>query len=135
METDDISLVSFTDVKSPVKLKCKKCGNEWSTSYNLAIKHRPCPECKETVSKSSRGRQRPVLSEEERLTQAEKKLVEKYLSFRNKLDERSGHQLEALSFKDSRSPARAKCHVCGYEWEARADHLLDRPHCPACKRR
>lgn len=46
IETDDVALLSYTGVKMPVKLKCKKCGNEWVTSYNLALKHRPCPECR-----------------------------------------------------------------------------------------
>ena len=46
IETDDVALLSYTGVKMPVKLKCKKCGNEWVTSYYLALKHRPCPECR-----------------------------------------------------------------------------------------
>ena len=45
IETDDVALISYIDVKTPVTLKCKKCGNEWVTSYHLACKHRPCPEC------------------------------------------------------------------------------------------
>ena len=46
IETDDVALLSYTGVKMPVKVKCKKCGNEWVTSYYLALKHRPCPECR-----------------------------------------------------------------------------------------
>lgn len=45
IETDDVALISYIDVETPVTLKCKKCGNEWVTSYHLACKHRPCPEC------------------------------------------------------------------------------------------
>jgi DNA polymerase III epsilon subunit-like protein/rubrerythrin len=135
IENEDIALITFTDAKTPVKLKCKKCGNEWSMSYNLAIKHRPCPECEAKTLKSPRVRHRLVLSEEERLTELERTLVEKSSRFHRKLDERSGHQLVAMSFKDSRSPARVKCQICGHEWEARADHLLDRPYCPVCKRK
>lgn len=135
IETDNVVLMAFTDVKTPVKLKCKKCGNEWNLSYNLALKHRGCPECEIKIPKISRERHRQALSEEDRLTQLEKKLAEKFFQFQSKLDECSGHQLKAVSFKDSRSSARVKCKVCGYEWEVRADHLLDRPYCPACKRK
>lgn len=134
IETVEIALVAFTDVKTPVKLKCKKCGNEWSTSYNLALKHRACPECEVKIPKVPKSRHRSVISEKEHLTQLENKLVEKHLQFQGKLDERSGHLVKALYFKDSRSPARAKCQVCGHEWETRADHLLGRPYCPVCKR-
>ena len=55
IETDNVSLLAFTDVKTPVKLKCKKCGNEWSMSYNLALKNRPCPECVVKVSKAPKA--------------------------------------------------------------------------------
>lgn len=130
IQTDEIELISYKDKNSPVKLKCRKCGNEWGTSYYMALKHRPCPNCVPKKSQSKKA----VLSEEDRLTNAEKKLIQKFLQYQAKLDERSEHQLAALSFKDSRSPAKVKCLTCGYEWEARADHLLERPYCPACKK-
>lgn len=136
IETEDIELIAFTDEKNPVKLKCNKCGNEWSMSYNLATKHRPCPECKAKTLKTPSVQHRAVLSEEERLAKLERiRVRKKIMRFFHKLDERSRHQLVAISFKDSRSPARAKCKICGHEWESRADHLLDRPYCPICKRK
>ena len=131
IETDSIALIGFVDVKSPVRLKCSVCGNEWHTSYNLATKQRPCPICSPkvelSVEKSPRTRQRPVISEEEKQRQ-------KFIKYRDKLDEKSGHSLEALEFIDSRSPAKAKCLSCGHVWSYRADHLLERPYCPKCKR-
>ena len=45
IETNDIALIEYTDSKSQVRLKCKKCGAEWNTSYRLALKQRPCPMC------------------------------------------------------------------------------------------
>lgn len=124
-------LFMFMDIKTPVKLRCNVCGNEWQTSYNLATKHRPCPVCSpkviakaETKKQSS---QRPVISEEERQMQ-------KFIKYREKLGIKSGHTLEALEFIDSRSPAKAKCLSCGHVWSYRADHLLERPYCPRCKK-
>ena len=136
IETDSIELISFADVKSPVKLRCNNCGNEWTTSYNLAKKKRPCPVCEPACKIiKERPRKKPVLSEQDKKLLEETKAKKKFTSFKEKIEERSSYTLTALSFKDSRSPAKVKCLKCGYEWEARADHLLDRPYCTHCKRR
>ena len=129
IETEEIELLSFIDTKSPVKLKCKACGNEWSMSYSLARTHHYCPNC------SPPKKERSVKTEKKRILSAEEKLVQKFLKYQAKLEYRSQHKLTALSYKDSKSSAKAKCLACGYEWEARADHLLDRPYCPICKRK
>lgn len=134
IEGNGIVLLSYIDVKSPVLLKCTNCGNEWNTSYNLAKSHRPCPQCAPKTT-SRKPRKKTILSDEYRLSIKEQKLVQKFLQYQAKLEERSNHKVTAMSFKDSRSPAKAKCLICGYEWEARADHLLERPYCPTCKKR
>ena len=135
LESDQIELLSFTDSKSPVKLRCKICGNEWNMSYNLAKSHHSCPKCCPKAPEKKPRKSVPVQTEEDRLTTAEQKLIQNFLKYQAKLEERSQHHLKALSFKDSRSSAKAKCLKCGYEWEARADHLLERPYCPLCKNR
>ena len=45
LETDQIELLSYVDSKTPVRLRCKVCGNEWNASPRIAREHRPCPEC------------------------------------------------------------------------------------------
>lgn len=135
IETDNIELLSYINIKSPVKLRCKKCGNEWNTSFDLATKQRPCPSCFPKVSASKNKRRRPTLKEDEKIMIAEQKRFQKFKKFKSNLEERSGFQITALSFIDSRSPAKARCLICGREWESRADHLLQRPYCPACKKR
>ena len=140
IESDEIELLSFIDTKSPVKLKCKVCGNEWNTSYYIAKTHHHCPNCapkfinKKHINKKQK-KEKAILSYEDRLLKEEQKIAQKFTLYRSKVEERSEHNLTVLSFKDSRSPAKAKCLKCGYEWEARADHLLDRPYCPICKKR
>lgn len=131
IEHDSISLVLFKDSKSPVQLSCSSCGNIWKTSYRNAIMRKPCPMCgiKENgTDKKSQKQSRRVYSKEE-------KQIIKFKSYQSKLDLRSNHKLHAVSYIDSRSLAKARCVVCGYEWSARADHLLDRPYCPLCKKR
>ncbi len=141
IESEGIELISFSNYKSPVRLKCKICGNEWNTSCKLAKKKRPCPNCSSTNSLKKQRLKKTSTAEcnnitiNEQLTAEEKKLVQRYLRFKEKVGEKSGNQLTILSFKDSRSPAKVKCMVCGREWEARADHILERPYCPSCKKR
>lgn len=122
IETDGISLIEFVDAKSPVKLRCNICGNEWRTSYNLAIKRRPCPTCSPKVvvktEAKKQARQRSTISKEE-------KVMNKFIKYRDKLDIRSEHSLEALDYIDSRSPVKVKCLSCGHVWSNRADHLLE----------
>lgn len=135
IESDEIELLSFVDTKSPVKLKCKLCGNEWNTSYNIAREHRPCPKCKPKTMNIKPKKEKIVMSDEDRLLKEKQRIIQKFAHYQSKIEERSDHKLTALSYKDSRSPAKAKCLMCGYEWETRADHLLDRPYCPICRKR
>ena len=134
IETNEIELISFVDSKSPVRLKCKRCGNEWNVSYNLAKKKRPCPECASTVS-SNKGKNKEPYTGDDKISIEVRRLYDRYLKYSKKVEERSGGKLSVTSYGGSRSPAKIKCLVCGREWEARADHLLDRPYCPACKRK
>lgn len=135
IETDEIELVNYYNNNSPVKLRCKKCGNEWSLSYYLAKKHRPCPYCAPTEVTNKDERKKPALSEEEYFSIEEQRKIKSFFRYRSKLEERSNHQLYIISFTDSRSPVRVRCLSCGREWEYRADHLLERPYCTACRKR
>ena len=135
IETDNIELLSYIDAKSPIKLRCKKCGKEWNTSYFLAFKNRNCPICFPSNNGHKHKPKKKVLSESERLAIEKQKAVQKFEKYKTKLEERSEHKITAISFKDSRSPAKARCLQCGREWETRADHLLDRPYCSVCKKK
>ena len=135
IETDKIKLISYTNVNNPVTLKCSACGHEWSTSYNLAKKHRPCPNCTPVNSLEKKKDKTPILSEDLKMSKQLQNAIIKYERYQARLDEKSEHKLKLLSFKDSRSPAKVKCLICGYEWETRADHLLERCYCTYCKRR
>lgn len=133
IETKDIMLVEFIDSKTPVKLRCNKCGTEWNSSYNIAVKHRSCPKCASVAQLENkkigyRRKRKPVSTEEER---QKKKLT----MYKEKLDQRSEYTIEVMEYVDSKSAVKARCKKCGYEWScSRADHLLARPYCPRCKR-
>ena len=131
-ETETIELLSFTNTSSPVRLRCKVCGNEWEIGYITAQKHRPCPYCTPKIEKATAKR---VLTDDEKAELAEQTRKQRLSKYQAKLDKRSGSCLTVLSYTNSASPARAKCVICGYEWETRADHLLERPNCPKCRKR
>ena len=132
VETDNIELVSFVDQRSPVKLKCRKCGHEWTSSFYLAKQQRPCPNCTPKSGKSSTDSK--LSEKEESIRKKKEKEESKFHQFNAKLSTRSNNTLIAISYVGSNLPARARCLICGHEWEARADHLLARPFCPSCRR-
>ena len=134
IETDETELVSYYDNRSPVTLKCKKCGNEWRLSYYLAKKHLPCPHCTSQEEPVKDRSAKTALPENEQFTIEEKRKIKKFYRYNSKLEERSNHQLHIISFTDSRSPVKVRCISCGREWECRADHLLERPFCIVCKK-
>lgn len=133
IEANGIELVSYSDCKSPVRLKCRNCGNEWNMSYNLAIKKHFCPNCSPIVPDSRTRKRRSETSSQNKLSSEEQRLINRFIKYKEKLKERSDNQLILISYKDSKSQVRVKCQVCEREWETRADHLLERPYCTFCK--
>lgn len=115
-----IEFIGFDErIKMLVKLHCKKCNKTWVTTYQNGLKIRTCPFCN--------GSNYKKLSETEKL----KKRTEKYMK---KIQERSNGNIKISNYKSSKENVNAKCLNCNYEWNIRADHLLERCHCPNCKR-
>ena len=132
IETEDIELISYLNVKKPVILKCKNCGNEWNSSYNNALKHSPCPMCHKSISSEENGAAKRV-SFEDTLAPEERSIFNRYMRCKLKIERRSNHKITLASYKDSKTPARVRCLVCGNEWEDRIDRILARPVCRKCK--
>lgn len=125
IENDDIELITFINTTSRVNLKCRKCGKQWDSSYNMALKHKPCPICspKPETKRRTRG---PQLSEAEKMQIRANKFYDRIL-------EKSGGHIKASGYVGSKENVHAKCLVCGYEWDTRADHLYERCFCSRCK--
>ena len=114
-----IEFVGFDErIKMLVKLHCKKCNERWITTYKNGLEIRKCPFCG--------GRSYKKLSETEKL----EKRTQKY---KQKIKERSNGNIEISNYKNAREKVNAKCLNCNYEWNIRADHLLERCYCPQCK--
>lgn len=131
IETEEIELIEYTNIKSPVKLRCKKCGNEWNSSYKTAIMHRPCPNCFAAfTAELEEEREEP----EDNLTAKERNAYNQFMRCKIKLERRSNNQVTLASYKDSKTPAKARCMLCGNEWENRFDKLLAKPYCRSCRK-
>lgn len=51
-----------------------------------------------------------------------------------KLIEKSNGKITAKNYVGSKDYLKARCLTCNYEWDIRADHLLERPDCPKCRK-
>lgn len=124
LSCSDISLVSFTNISSPIRLQCKNCGYEWFIGYAALEKKIPdCPKCNPKI----KGRTRTTLSKEEQMKHRADNYYEKIL-------QKSNRTIVAMNYIGSKDDVDAICVTCGYKWKSRADHLVDRCWCPICKK-
>ena len=124
LSCSDISLVSFTNISSPIRLQCKNCGYEWFIGYAALEKKIPdCPKCNPKI----KGRTRTTISKEEQMKHRADNYYEKIL-------QKSNRTIVAMNYIGSKDNVDAICVTCGYKWKSRADHLVDRCWCPICKK-
>ena len=124
LSSSDLTLVSFTNISSPIKLQCKNCEHEWTVRYSTLMKKIPdCPKCKVHRSREKN----PFISEQDR-----KKL--RADNYYEKILRKSNHTIVAINYTGSKDDVDAICVNCGYKWTTRADHLVDRCWCPKCKK-
>ena len=126
LSSSDLTLVSFTNISSPIKLQCKNCEHEWTVRYSTLMKKIPdCPKCKVHRSREKN----PFISEQDR-----KKLRADNYNYYEKILRKSNHTIVAINYTGSKDDVDAICVNCGYKWTTRADHLVDRCWCPKCKK-
>lgn len=125
LSSSDLSLVSFTNISSPIKLQCKICEHEWTIRYAILMKKIPdCPKCKPKIT----DRKRTAMSEEDR-----KKL--RADNYYEKILQKSNHTIATINYVGLKDDVDAICVTCGHKWKSRADHLVDRCWCPVCKKK
>ena len=125
LSSSDISLVSFTNISSPIRVQCRNCGYEWFVRYAALEKKIPdCPKCKPKIKCSTRT----TISKEEQVKHRADNYYEKIL-------QKSNHTIAAMNYIGSKDDVNALCLTCGHIWKIRADHLLGRCWCPICRKR
>ena len=125
LSPSDLSLVSFINTNSPIKLQCKICEHEWNIRYATLMKKIPdCPKCKHKIV----DKKKTTISKEDRIKLRAENYYEKIL-------QKSNHTIVAINYTGSKDNVDAICVACGYKWKIRADHLVNRCWCPICKKK
>jgi len=125
LSPSDLSLVSFTNTNSPIKLQCKICEHEWNIRYATLMKKIPdCPKCKPKIV----DKKQTTISKEDRIKLRAENYYEKIL-------QKSNHTIVAINYTGSKDNVDAICVACGHKWKIRADHLANRCWCPICKKK
>lgn len=111
-----IELISeYAGTDNKVRLRCKIDGTEWeNTAYSALHNTYPCPECFK--------KNRNIRTDED----FKKDLQNKF------------PKIQSLSkFERTDKPVLFKCSVCGYEWEAKPNRVLNvykgESGCPRCE--
>lgn len=122
IDNKNIDVIQYAGQKAKVTLKCKVCEHEWQVSYRVATNSPKCPFCEPKEGR----KQKEKISDEER-----KNL--RAANYAVKLLQKSNGCVNAKKYTGAKENVIAECLSCGYRWDVRADHLLDRPYCPSCK--
>lgn len=123
IDNEQIDVVKYTGQKDKVTLRCKVCGHEWQVSFYTATHKPKCPTCEPIIRCEPKVKSNP----EECIHLREQK-------YYSNLHRKSNASIIAKDYTGSRNAVTAECLKCGHAWTARADHLLDRPYCPKCRR-
>lgn len=97
-----------------IKCKCAKCGNIWRATPRNLLNGTKCNKC----ANLKRGR-RTVRTAE---------------SFEKEAKIKAPNIILFGKYKKMKEGIYVQCKICGYEWTARPDHILDGTGCPKCTR-
>ena len=124
IKNKDIKVVEYINSTSDIKLKCKICGNEWTTSYKKFNNHPFCLMCKPEVFTGIKKEKE--LKDTENIGYGKK--------YSEKVFEKSNRTIAVLKYYGSKSNVEVGCLNCNHRWKIRADHLLSKCYCPNCQK-
>ena len=124
INNDKIEIKEYISYDYPIKLKCHSCNYEWERRYPSIVKNPICPNCYPQKCHTKRQAV-PKLTEEE-------KQIKRANYFYYNLEKKSNGKILCSNYKGAKEKVTASCLKCGYEWERRADKLLERAYCPKC---
>ncbi len=100
-----------------IKVKCKRCGNEWEAKAYSLLSGRACPKCKTIRGvKNNKGK-------------TKKKTHEEFVKELNRINNLIQVKSKYISHHDS---IECVCKRCGNKWETKAYSLLQGHGCPRC---
>lgn len=95
-----------------ISCKCAMCGNVWKATPRNLLNGTKCNKC----ANLNRGR----------------KTVRNTESFKKEVEQKDPSIIVCGNYTKMKDKVSVKCKQCGYEWEVRADHLLNGTGCPKC---
>ncbi len=136
LECENIEVVAYVGSTSPVRVRCRECGNEWEETYpRIKAGKCVCPTChpERIPTRRTRHTVDDAKRRYERLT-PEEALAKRARKYAEKVSDRSGGTIsvDVSSYIGGKDPVKACCTKCGHSWTPRTDHLLGRPYCPRC---
>ena len=93
-----------------VDLRCKACGYEWSPRAGYILEGHHCPQCSNTIRKT-------------------------HDDFIERMKQINPNVQINSKYAGTKHNVKAKCLVCGHEWETAAGNLLSGKGCPKCGRK
>lgn len=101
----DIELLEdYVGSQLKIKVKCKKCGHEWTPKANNLLLGHGCPKCNNVT----------------------------YEQFINRLQQVNPNIEIRGTYINITTKVNCKCKKCEHEWKATPDSLLHRHGCPKC---
>lgn len=98
----------YTGALKKVKCKCKVCDNTWNPYATHILHGMGCPKC----ASRKRAKSNDEFITEMRNINPNISIIEEYVSSKDKI--------------------KAHCNICGAEWEASPDSLVQGHGCPKC---
>jgi len=107
-ENPDIEVLGqYNGVKSPISVKCKKCGHEWTANAERFISRTSCPHCGKYVTRS-------IDWLKERISEVNPNIVP--------MD----------NYRNLSTKMTFKCLRCGGTWDTTPTSILSGTGCPKC---
>ncbi len=107
-------LGEYKNNSSPIKCRCKICGNEWNPRPTTLLRGGGCPKCASAHSALVRLKDSKTFLEE--------------------LASINGNISVLDEYKGNKTRLTCKCSVCGNEWKALPINLLRGNGCPSCSK-
>lgn len=97
-----------------ISCQCAKCGNIWKATPRNLLNGTKCNQC----ANLNRGRKTPWTDE----------------LFEKEVEKKAPNILLRDKYEKMNKRIWVKCKICGYEWLARPDHILNGTGCPKCSK-
>lgn len=127
-------LVKYTNLSSPVQIRCSDCKTDSFVSYSGLMNKIPvCKVCyPDVVQKAERVYSPVTVSSKGNLVRNEYQKKRREAEYSEKIKRLSEGKLVVSNYDSPRRDVDIRCIVCGYEWRRRADHLTKKCICPNC---